>query len=242
MHRRPPPRMETGAGPETLRPPLRPAVCAVLERARALSADAGCGYVGIEHVVEALSPTERGRLARLAGQDIDVVARWGALAPQADGRVHPEGTPRLRALLEELDIASGVDGLLEALAELPPVLLGCADPTRPDAWRTLVMPGNLEVLGGPEDGRVLRLDDGDSVGRNGRDHRPDHALYEGHALTDPWLEERALIWLGQGHVLVMAPARLQRTGQTSAIGPGALRVFADDVLELTDGTWLGALP
>ena len=98
------------------------------------------------------------------------------------------------------------------------------------------------MLGGPEDGRVLRLDVGDELGRASPDSAVQHTLYGGTALTDRHLSRRQLRWLGEGGVALLARAReLRRPSGSAPLEGGTAQVYVGDVLALTQVTWLRGL-
>ena len=93
---------------------------------------------------------------------------------------------------------------------------------------------SLEVVLGPEDGRVLVLAPDQTLGRAGGG--ADHALYADRA-SDRRLSRTHLRWLGDGEIELLGPARL---GEERVEGRVQLRV--GDRLALTPATVLWARP
>jgi hypothetical protein len=108
--------------------------------------------------------------------------------------------------------------------------------------RETALATHLEVLGGPEDGRVLRLEVGDELGRASGDAAVKHTLYGDTALTDRHLSRRQLRWLGEGRLELISRAKaLHRPGGIEPLSGGTVQLRAGDVLALTRVTWLRGL-
>lgn len=199
----------------------------LLALAEAQARRAGHGFLGLEHLAlaqldldEGGPVTARARTA-LWWQRERIIASLSLLSP-APGTTPPPSSPapspRLRRLGELLPPGWDTDALWAALAQDPGVplsgLRAALDP--PDgASRTpfsrshagtdgmwgVDPPEILEVQGGPEDGRRLRLSAGETVGRwYAAGPWPAHALYRDTALTDERLSRLALRWCGPGRL------------------------------------------
>ncbi len=94
----------------------------------------------------------------------------------------------------------------------------------------------LTVLGGPEDGRALKMQVGDTLGRASDSDGPTHALYAGTRLTDRKLSRQHLSWQGPGKVVLKRAARRFRGGEIARVGPGEVELSAGDLLVLTHAT------
>lgn len=184
-----------------------------LDAARRYALARGAGYVGVEHLREVArsGPAPRRpqgprpwlHLDRLPGRAPD----W-------------TGTPRLKALGLDLPEGFTVAQLDEALA--------AADRPGAEALAT-----SLEVVGGPEDGRLFTMKPGDWLGRDIPGLSPDHALYTDTPLTDPHLPRRAVEWLGPGRLSL--PRAVTRPGP-EIIGPGVIELWDGELLQLTRAT------
>lgn len=100
-------------------------------------------------------------------------------------------------------------------------------------------PAGLEVVGGPEDGRILHLDPGDWVGR--AEARGGPGLYPAPGPVDPYLSRTHLRWLGEGRVSLARPAQLQRPGQPELPVSGEVQLNVGDLLVLSPITRLLAV-
>lgn len=210
------------------------------------------GYVGVEHLLRALGAIDGGRgvaaaVRRMAGQWL---ARYDAanatLSPQrvdgAAGPLDPAPTPRLRrfgdALIAPADAPFGIEDLADLVLEAFPV--GIVEPGAETVDAT-PLPGAggpadaLEVIGGPEDGRVLVPSDGDAIGRAGGD--AELTLYATSRLTDPRLSRRHLVWR-DGRLDAVRAIEI-----TSLHGPRdpTLPVRVGDLIALTPATRLRAV-
>ncbi|NOY27750.1 MAG: CHAT domain-containing protein [Oligoflexia bacterium] len=100
---------------------------------------------------------------------------------------------------------------------------------------------HLEVLGGPEDGRRVRPERGDLVGRSAPQGHAHHALYDHVGGVDPYLSRRhlrgdvdgAVVLQRSGHCLIAADSKDQPAGR--------VKLSAGDLLALTPLTWLVAV-
>lgn len=223
----------TSAALSSWAPTAGPELLEVLGRARDLAAVHG--FLGVEHLALVLSrwerPVARLALARTALQEIgDRLKVWQPGAADAVGL-----TPRLRALLGGLPVGAGIDALMDGLAEVPWVaaalpaaaggprsletLVGDLEPSaRAGGDRGLPVSGvELELLGGPEDGRRLRWTlQAPLLGR--WDPQRDGAaaeLYRGGGAYDPAASRRHLRLESDGRVRVLAEAWVER-GRTTA--------------------------
>jgi hypothetical protein len=158
--------------------------------------------VGVEHLCEVArsGPAPRRPLGPRPWLHLD---RLPSRAPDWTG------TPRLKALGLDLPEGFGLKELEQAL--------GAAE--RPG---TEDLATSLEVLGGPEDGRLFTLQPGEWLGRDIPGLTPDHALYTDTPVTDPRLPRRAVEWLGPGRVSL--PRAVTRPGG-EVVGPGCDRAL-----------------
>ena len=176
----------------------------------------GALFVGVEH------------LAAAVGVDR---ARWPVGWPDGFvGAASMAHTPRLSAWLA----APPPEGWLAAIQGVWATFLGLA--TGAPSAETWGAPAGaaaeLEVLGGPEDGRRIALTAG-VLGRAGGG--ADVVLYADGA-TDPWLSRRHLAWTGD-RARWLAPGRLRRGPDLRAMAPGdEVTLLAGDRVELGRGT------
>lgn len=216
----------------------------LLAEARRCALERGAGAVGVEHLAMALLEKDLGRLTerlrtRLAKGAAQLDRPWLGLLRHADGAVDDTGTLSLQALGWGLAENFRVAELVAALEreEDSAVYLARRVVSR-EANQTLIPAGSLRVLGGPECGRVLQVVAQDRVGV---EQGLQHQLYKTTWLTDPSVLGRGLTWLGWGQallppgaVLISGPDRLER--------PGRHRVFSQDIIALSDTTWLVGMP
>ncbi len=170
---------------------------------------------------------------RALPQGADAEQLW-ALASAEAVRMMAQGSADPGATLRTIHDLSRTQGLgggsLGAAGLAPP---------------TLTPPTRLEVLGGPEDGRVLSPQPGQSVGRHDEDprFRPDLALYAETLVEDLRLSRRHLEWLGPGRVRMLRRGNaLVRMGARLPLSEGVRTLMAGDLLHLGDNTWLCARP
>lgn len=222
-----------------------PAAAALLQRAR--EAAEASGYVGVEALAQVGSRSHPAVDAVRHGRPATPPLR-----PVSGRQPRWEGTPRLVALAGRLRqgfgpadlwdaLWSDPGGLVQVVAALP------ADTTR--TWSDTMGPLDasppaacLEVVGGPEDGRRLRPEPGQVLGRHAPASRADLVLYRDTAVVDPFLSRRALVWVGPGRVRLGREARRVRQGVPSPVGPGEVELRAEDQLVLTELTRVRGLP
>ncbi|GEM_PF-2223753 len=203
------------------------------------------GWFGVEQLLGALLSMET-PTARLRTVRPPLVELMRTLPPLMGVGGEPTPTPRVRALGALLEAGWGPDDLLRVLLDVPwvraelfaPVL---GEPSRGpsgDAARALL----LEVWGGPEDGRQLRLEPGAILGRTDPARRGDAVeLYPSGGPVDLALSRRALVATGGSHVQLPAAARLQRGREALRSVQGHVEVRAGDVLWLGQATRLAVL-
>lgn len=229
-----------------------PAAAALLDAALRLGRVQG--FLGVEHVALAMAraPSPSATLALVQDPLATLAADVAAWVPGGGPlRVSPRLADALRALPAGFDD----DDLLRAVARLRPwrralpalgaLAVGPAPATLHslDAF-VLAEPGEtleLEVVGGPEDGRVL------SMG-------PDHPLLGRHAPgraepavelfvdapTDPAVSRRHLAWGGGGRLTALGPVTLTRGRKTREV-EGEVVVRPGDVLSIGLATHLEVL-
>ncbi len=234
-------------------PACAPDAARWLGAALGLAEEARRGFLGVEHLLltlpeatgeltlarHAVSPRRDALLASLGG-----VQRRGEL-----GAIRL--SPRLARLRGALPPAHDARSLWEALAAEPAlgllldlsVVAGAATfrgstLEAPLPWEERP-PSALELVGGPEDGRMLRLEAGSWVGRaeSGGD-----GLYPAPGPVDPYLSRAHLRWLGEGRVSLARPARLRRAGEPELPVAGDLELRVGDLLVLSPITRLLACP
>ncbi|MCK6522722.1 hypothetical protein L6R49_14930 [Myxococcota bacterium] len=237
----------------------------VLQGALELAQQLASGFVGLEHLVLALCrPSPRGRVAErlrfmLSMRRDGVRERLGSYELSAPENVDYRGTPRLRALSSQLeagfevehlwaliqnDISALVNATTRVSASIGPraestLVTGEGESVPRNATPQAAAATRFEVLGGPEDGRLVRLEVGEELGRASADSSVQHTLYEGTALIDRHLSRRQLRWLGDGRVELLARAReLRRPGGVEPLHGGTVQINVGDVLALTRVTWL----
>jgi hypothetical protein len=225
------------------------------------------GFIGLEHLALALAraPAPGPVLALVQAQLAQLAEGVAAWAPSS-GRVTV--TPRLARALAALPDPFDADALLRALASMDPVrraLPGLArlvarppagpgtrlasDPTVGPVTRPLAVTATypphesgdgmlLEVVGGPEDGRALRLVPGRALlGRQDPDRRePAEELFLGGP-SDPAVSRRHLSWSGGGRMRALAHVVRLRDGAEEGFD-AAFDVRPGDVLQLGLGTRL----
>lgn len=213
------------------------------------------GFLGVEHLVLAVDDApahgDGARLAyQLANLRLVVSQRLRWLVPA--GRL-PETialSPRLSALLARSGTPSD-DELVDWFRDdAAGVLWSWADP--PLAVRDLEgsvtlsptdvqveggEPGGLEVLGGPEDGRVIVLAPGETLGRSASPARSDHVLYEGTFLVDRGVSRTHIEW-HRGGIVALSPVSLWSATGHQANTTGLLPLSVGDVIELGRATRL----
>lgn len=211
------------------------------------------GYLGVEHL-----------LAAAADPAIPLPAALLPLRPAFDALARqlpplplggpPAPSPRLRALFAELPKGFRVRELLRLLV-LVPWLAERLDPgtrarllapAEDDGRGTLPFeppepeaPGEgpglwLEVEGGPEDGRRLRLLAGEDLGRwdPGQPELRQHRLYVEQPEADRALSRRHLRALGEGRVVLQGSSRLVRADEAPRPVGGELALRPGDRLLL----------
>ncbi len=221
------------------------AASAWLEAARADAERRSDGYVGVEHLLRTLAAAAAGgpvtaALRRAAAEHLrPYEAASASLLPQR-GHAALEVTPRLERVGRGLGSAFGLDALASCvMGELaaPPVLEPAAFgvETLESVAHPHTGPIDVEVLGGPEDGRRLTPTPGATIGRAGGD--ADIALYTSSRLTDRKLSRRHLTWRGD---TLDSVRPFQVEGPEGPRDP-RLPLRPGDVVEVTRATRLRAV-
>jgi hypothetical protein len=226
-------------------PAPRPAAAAWLLAACELAVNAGFSHVGVDHLALSLPASTPGRSAARLRFAVErcragLVSRLARLEPGPLGS--PAATPRLDIAGARLDPGWDCEALCAALLlDIGPDLAvglpqrgtrGFETLRSHGAGATRVPPDGLEVVSGPEDGRVLALAVGLVIGRAGPEG-PDVALYSADGTHDPRLSRRHLVWEGDGEVTFVQPGRIATSDATEAAGAGQrVRLAVGDVLEL----------
>ena len=244
----------------------------LLESAVRIACTYRSGFVGLEHLALALAeqtmvgevPQTQAAQRALAAQAAQIREALERLVPR-DSRATTSGllpaTPRLIAYGRHLAQSGSAD--LELLwgmvaADNGHRFGGLDRPFRtsdslpstpsvePSSWSSLSgpmeAPTHFIVASGPEDGRVLELKPGQSLGRwNTGGPYPDHALYEGTPVVDDRLSRHHLTWMGAGRVrLERRGHALVRWGQSMPALEGIHLLTHGDLLFLTRSTVLRA--
>ena len=224
---------------------------------RALELAESDGFIGMEHVLGALVDTPGGGdlagwLRRVAPPRVlpfrDQLAQ---LSPQPGAEEGPPvPTPRLlgwgRRLHPEFDLES-LATVIAADPEVALALFGAVVPSSAsdaDPYATmeslppdrLPLAQGLVVLGGPQDGLILRPRAGDSVGRTAESDGPDHPLYQGARWWDRKLSRDHLRWVGPGRIQCRRPLLRTRASEDEPLPAGEVEVRVGDLLALTHGT------
>lgn len=233
----------------------------VLQRAEALARRQAVGFLGIEHIALALleraprGPWSHRVGAALSAESLRLVA-WSA--PET-GSLDPTLTPRLLAWIQQLPAGFDLEALAKAICRDPHHALHAVasqpiDPPTQVAGQTHgTLPSQgwahdteapvvaLSVLRGPEDGRILALQEGYTIGRWAPDNAPTHALYASSALRDRALSRQHLRW-SEGRLVSAQPVRIARADGLEAVPAGeAVALAAGDLVQVTPATWLRAL-
>jgi DNA-binding winged helix-turn-helix (wHTH) protein len=241
----------------------------LFEASRKLAGQRGDGFVGIEHLLITLSNTPSRSHATL--QQIcrsgTAQTRLGTLTV-AFGERSPcwDGTPRLQRICATLGNDATTEDFWAAVLTDPhrgiyALDLGAAQPVNPRLPRRRVPTRRLEVIGGPEDGRILRPEPKDRIGRWWPERRLEHALFEGCVLEDShlsrsgdlhWQEDSRALFKQEGTILRWHPQEGHQPGTTRGNTSGlkaipvsageSVVVHAWDLLRPTEATLLQALP
>lgn len=209
------------------------------------------GYVGLEHLLRTVTGVVGGEtcaatLRRCAAMWLRPYEEASAgLLPQGGHAADLRPTPRLRGLGEALRPGFSLEGLAAAVLGQPTLTPLGAVPgdSKFDTLRTLESSAPpaapeataLEVVGGPEDGRIIELAGEFVLGRAGG--QADVQLYAGTRLTDRKLSRRHLEWSG---------GRLRSERSLEVHGPEGVReggapLRHGDLIAVTGSTRLRAL-
>lgn len=214
------------------------------------------GFLGVEHLALALARLpDPPPLLALVQPQLAAVA-WRAAGLQPTGDQAPTPTLRLSALLAALPADYDLVALLRALARSRPVHLeipGLSSLLRDPVRSAATLAGDepvaravpreahglrLEVLGGPEDGLGLTLDEARPLlGRwdPGGEQPRTNLLYTRSGSTDLSVSRRHLRWAGGATVEALALTTLRRDGEALTL-QAATGLRPGDLLELGRAT------
>lgn len=207
----------------------------VLDRAGQIAHQIAAGWVGVEHVWLAAHEG-------IADHRHAVGLGWRKVIAESVPALGLRVTPRLTVILRELPHGFSIEHLVGSLRhKAQPVLrfgLAWQESESQESSRVTQMtqavqaanspPNALEVLGGPDDGRLVRLSPGEVIGGIGADHvvKP----------LPAGLAPKVIKWCGEGRVAAVGGARihvaLSRTTRTLL---GEHTLAEDDVLEVAPG-------
>ena len=150
-----------------------------------------------------------------------------AAAPAADAHAAaPAAEPHAVAGAHDEHAAAAAtpDAVIAADPEVALALFGAVVPSSAsdaDPYATmeslppdrLPLAQGLVVLGGPQDGLILRPRAGDSVGRTAESDGPDHPLYQGARWWDRKLSRDHLRWVGPGRIQCRRPLLRTRASE-----------------------------
>lgn len=242
-----------------------PQATALLRRAEGAARTVGAAAVGVEHLASALHGFEPvspavARLRSLLPVDRLQKVLDSELTVAGPLPERPLPTPRLAALIGSLPAGFSVEGLLGSVIDDPhhrlhraarsplraawPGVRARSNPTLQTVFGSAeagTIPAMVQVVGGPEDGRLIRPNVGDVLGRAQTTEGPDIGLYSSIPLFDARLSRRSLRWEGAGKIELFARGTLLRAGQRQPVEPGPLLLHVGDTLLLTSETRLVVL-
>jgi hypothetical protein len=231
--------------------------------AQAVSEQEGDGFVGLEHLLLADVVVE-GPVSRSVRQAFALGPRRDRLVEELRHRHRlidlpgdHWGTPWLREVLADPSTRGSVEAMWSAISaawhggwteltgvDLPGAVrfrtgsevMATASSARPAVARREPA-GALAVVGGPEDGRRLLPEPGDTVGRAGG--RATHLLYNGTRVVDAGVSREHLLWRGHGSIEAIRPVRrVAADASVEVVADGVLPVWVGDVLVLGSATRL----
>lgn len=244
-------------------PVLAPEAEISLQRALRIAHELGSGFLGVEHLALALveGPGEVSTFrwrAQLIGVREALTRQIAAYTLHPTTPMTP--TPRLLALGQRLEPGARLDLIWETLRAAPlwQALLRLRGqrpdrqpgeatvPTLPDAielaseTEPAATPESLwlEVLGGPEDGRVLCARAGDVLGRYSGESRATLSLYQATGASDPNLSRSHLAFDGRGQARALRSVERVRLGHLAPFKACELGLETGDLLHLTQHTHL----
>ncbi|MCB9742120.1 MAG: CHAT domain-containing protein [Alphaproteobacteria bacterium] len=249
-----------------------PDAASLLDEAFRIACRTGSGFVGLEHLALALSRMPLGaagleRVRFQLGLRRDEFLQYlSNFMPVSARKADWGGTLRLRGYGAALRPGFGLVELWDVITRdrthflremvrgrlIGPSTLDSLHSDRTEHsmdWTIDMKPPKpvnaLQVLGGPEDGRVLRMTEGEVIGRWSEAVDSDYTLYCESILVDRRLSRRHVRWLGEGRIELLKRARaLIRRGfrDPEPLAPKTvLRLEEGDVLQLSRATWLRAM-
>lgn len=245
-----------------------PDAAKILDEASQLGRRLGSGFVGLEHLALALARVQASspRIDRLRYQlglrREEFHQYLSNFTPVPERAPDWRGTPRLRRYASRLNRGFDLRELWDTITRdrhhflremlQSRVITSYGDSTGTETeqslsdWSLEFVSGQcvnaLEVVGGPEDGRILRMQAGEVLGRWADGALCDFPLYQDTMLTDRRLSRRHVRWQGDGRVELLTPVKaLVRGSRTEAVNQSVLQLEIGDVLQLTRATWLRAI-
>lgn len=206
----------------------------VLIDAKRIAIAEGLSWWGVEHLAQAVQRSTCKALAaarEALPTNPDVWRSLTARTQRQHIRDRRSPSPRMSALVDgECPLSAPlITWLLQSHAGIAALCHPPADDPRPAT-------GELEVLFGPEDGRVLTLTPGQTLGRYARD-AADVCLYDDTCTVDPTVSRHALTWMGQGRTMLPRPTLVAERG-TALMRSGPLTLTRGAILLVGESTWL----
>ena len=188
-------------------PPPAPARAALLTDAQHFAHQRGDGFVGLEHLLIMYPKTRPGGAVDATIRQIcrsgQALINLTGLSPAQDAREPSwSGSPRLQRICGDLSPRASVEDFWSAVLTDTSHGLRAMDRGRSLEAPALSAPGTparrLEVVGGPEDGRVFSLTTPGRIGRWWPERGLEYALYARSILEDAHLSRSGnLDWRGE---------------------------------------------
>jgi len=205
-------------------------------------------HVGVEHLIDAMAreraaagPVTLWVATHLTAHRAQFALPELAAVDMPDAALH--FTPRFMRAVEGPGFTVDVETVLERLFTRGGLAAVLGMDRIPGG---AAVPGGgpivgFEVIGGPEDGRRLVPETGETIGREAPEEGPDVGLYGETALVDRRLSRQHLVWRGQGRIELRRRGVLERRGHERVLGSQEVRLELGDRLRLGSGTFLRPL-